>query len=216
MRQVLMLHTTSTSTNRTIAFSSISMVVHKVGNGYRRTTTAGTWPGRSNEQSDYTKYQEEIRTTKCKCLEELPRVPWAYQTTTKSSKGETPFCLVYGAEALISVEVGEPTLRYFQASEGTQNEVMLVNLELLDERKDLEHIRMAAQNQRVERYYNRRANLCYFKVGDLVLRKVTQNTRELNVGKLGPTWEGRYRVSTITEKGSYELENQDEEKLPRN
>ncbi|XP_070049310.1 uncharacterized protein [Nicotiana tomentosiformis] len=107
--------------------------------------------------------------------------------TTKSSTGKTPFSLVYGAEALIPVEIGEPTLRYFQASEEANNEVMFINLKLLDERRNLAHIRMAAQKQRMERYYNRRDNLRYFKVGDLVLRKVTQNTRELNAGKLGPT-----------------------------
>ncbi|XP_070054232.1 uncharacterized protein [Nicotiana tomentosiformis] len=135
----------------------------------------------------------------------------------KSSTGETFFSLVYGAEeALIPVEVGDPTLRYFRANEEINNEAMLVNLELLDECRDLVHIRMATQKERIERYYNRRANLCYFKVGDLVLRKVTQNTRERNKGKLGPTWEVLYQVSAITGKGSYELENQDGEKLPNN
>ncbi|XP_070042953.1 uncharacterized protein [Nicotiana tomentosiformis] len=134
----------------------------------------------------------------------------------KSSMGETPFSLVYVAEALIPVEVGEPTLRYLQLSKEANNEAMLFNLELLDDPMDLAHIRMAAHTQRMERYYNRRANLCYFKVGDLVLRKVTQNTQELSAGKLGPTWEGLYRVLAVTGKSSYELENQSGEKLLRN
>ncbi|XP_070036358.1 uncharacterized protein [Nicotiana tomentosiformis] len=134
----------------------------------------------------------------------------------KSSTGETPFPLVYGAEALIPVEVGETTLRYFQANEESNNEAMLINLEPIEERRDLAHVRMEAQKQRMERYYNRRANLRYFKVGDLVLRKVTQNTRELNADKLGLTWEGPYRVSAITGKGSYKLENRNREKLPNN
>ncbi|XP_070050881.1 uncharacterized protein [Nicotiana tomentosiformis] len=43
---------------------------------------------------------------------------------------------MYGAEALILVEVGEPTLRYFQADKESNNEAMLINLELLEERKD--------------------------------------------------------------------------------
>ncbi|XP_019236313.1 PREDICTED: uncharacterized protein LOC109216599 [Nicotiana attenuata] len=38
------------------------------------------------------------------------------------------------------------------------------------------------------------------KVGDLVLRKVTQNTRKIHTGKLGPTWKGPYRVSAVTGK----------------
>ncbi|XP_070031881.1 uncharacterized protein [Nicotiana tomentosiformis] len=160
--------------------------------------------------------KKRLEAAKGRCLEELPGVLWAYQTMAKSSIGETPFSLVYGAEALILVEVGEPTLRYFQANEETNNEVMLINLELLDEHMDLAHIRTAAQKQRIERYYNRRANLRYFKVGNLALRKVTQNTRELNAGKVGPTWESPYLVSAVTGKGSYELENQEGEKLPSN
>ncbi|XP_070014398.1 uncharacterized protein [Nicotiana sylvestris] len=39
----------------------------------------------------------------------LPGVLWAYHTTTKTSTGETPFSLVYGVEALIPVEIGEPS-----------------------------------------------------------------------------------------------------------
>ncbi|XP_070032540.1 uncharacterized protein [Nicotiana tomentosiformis] len=125
-----------------------------------------------------------------------------------------PFSLVYDADALILVEVGEPTLHFSRTNEEANNEALLVKLDLLDECRDLAYVRMVAQKKSIERSYNRRANLCYFKVGDLVLRKMTQNTREVNAGKLGPTWEGPYRVSTITGKGSYELENQDGVKLP--
>ncbi|XP_070057509.1 uncharacterized protein [Nicotiana tomentosiformis] len=134
----------------------------------------------------------------------------------KLSTGETHFSLVYGAEALIPVEVGEPTLRFSQTDEEANNEALLVKLELLDERRNLALVRMVAQKQRMERYYNWSADLCYFKVEDLVLRKMTQNTREINVGKLGPTWESPYRVSIVTGKWSYELENQDGVKLPSN
>ncbi|XP_075101953.1 uncharacterized protein LOC142177371 [Nicotiana tabacum] len=134
----------------------------------------------------------------------------------KSSTGETPFSLVCGVEALIPVEVGEPFLRYSHTNEESNDEAMLINLELLDECRDLAHVRMAAQKQRMEQYYNRRANFRFSKIGDLVLRKVTQNTRELNAGKLGPTWKGPYRISAVTRKGSYKLENQNGDKLPSN
>ncbi|XP_070039387.1 uncharacterized protein [Nicotiana tomentosiformis] len=105
--------------------------------------------------------------------EEFFVVLWAYRTMAKSSTGETPFFLVCGVEALIPVEVGEPTLRYSQTNEESNNEAMLINLELLEGCRDLPHVRMVAHKQRMERYYNRRANFCFFKVGDLVLRKVT-------------------------------------------
>ncbi|XP_070009779.1 uncharacterized protein LOC142164564 [Nicotiana tabacum] len=92
--------------------------------------------------------------TKGKWPEGLPGVLWAYRTMAKSSTGETPISLVYEAEALIPVKVGEPTLRYFQADKEANNEPMLVKLELLDERRDLVHIRMETQKQRMEIYYN--------------------------------------------------------------
>ncbi|XP_070051124.1 uncharacterized protein [Nicotiana tomentosiformis] len=128
-----------------------------------------------------------LETAKGHWPKELPGVLWAYRTTAKSSTGETHFSLVYGVEALILVEIGEPTLSYLQADEESNNEAMLINLELLEEYRDLAHVRMAAQKQRMERYYNLRTNLRYFKMGDLALRKVTENTRELNAGKLAST-----------------------------
>ncbi|GAU32517.1 hypothetical protein TSUD_317240 [Trifolium subterraneum] len=44
-------------------------------------------------------------------VEELPHVLWAYRTTPHSTTGETPFRLAYGTEAVISVEIGEPSRR---------------------------------------------------------------------------------------------------------
>ncbi|KAL0403772.1 UNVERIFIED_CONTAM: protein putative RECOMBINATION INITIATION DEFECT 1 [Sesamum radiatum] len=44
-------------------------------------------------------------------IEELLGVLWANQTTPRLSTGETPFCLVYGTEAIIPAEIGEETQR---------------------------------------------------------------------------------------------------------
>jgi len=53
-----------------------------------------------------------------------------------------------------------------------------------------------------------------FSVGDLVLRKVIGNTRDVNAGKLAPTWEGPYRVTAIASVEAYYLEDLDERQLP--
>nr|XP_033512095.1 uncharacterized protein LOC117276815 [Nicotiana tomentosiformis] len=63
--------------------------------------------------------KKRLEESKGKWLEVLPGVIWAYRTTTKTSTGENPFSLVNGAEALIPVEIGEPStrkanLRYFK------------------------------------------------------------------------------------------------------
>jgi len=160
--------------------------------------------------------KKRLEAAKGRWPEELAGVLWAYRIIVKSSTGETLFYVVYGAEALIPVEMEEPTLRYSQANEESNSEAMLINLELLEERRDLAHVRMEAQKQKMERCYSQTTNLRYSKVGNLVLRKVTENTRELNADKLASTWEGPYRVSAITSKWSYELENHNGGKLPSN
>ncbi|XP_070026186.1 uncharacterized protein [Nicotiana sylvestris] len=62
----------------------------------------------------------------------------------EESKGETPFSLVYGAEALIPIEIGEPSTRFTQATEESNDEEMRVNLDLLEGRREAALIRMAA------------------------------------------------------------------------
>jgi len=48
---------------------------------------------------------------KGKWSEELFEVLWAYRCTPQSATNESPFNLVYGIEAMILVEIGEPSLR---------------------------------------------------------------------------------------------------------
>ncbi|KAK3032431.1 hypothetical protein RJ639_037158 [Escallonia herrerae] len=44
-------------------------------------------------------------------VDELPKILWAYNTTSWTSTGETHFSLSFGTEALILVEIGLPSLR---------------------------------------------------------------------------------------------------------
>ncbi|XP_073300266.1 uncharacterized protein [Primulina huaijiensis] len=44
-------------------------------------------------------------------VEKLPSVLWAYRTTPRTSTRETPYSLVYGSEAVLSVEIGQPSAR---------------------------------------------------------------------------------------------------------
>lgn len=43
--------------------------------------------------------------------EESPYVLWSYNTTPKTTMGETPFVLTYGCEAMVHVELGEGSFR---------------------------------------------------------------------------------------------------------
>ncbi|GKD24297.1 reverse transcriptase domain-containing protein [Tanacetum coccineum] len=57
-------------------------------------------------------------------LEEVSHVLWAHRTMIKSSNGETPFSLTYGAEAVIPVEIGMPTLRTAEVNMIKNNEAL--------------------------------------------------------------------------------------------
>nr|GEY00449.1 reverse transcriptase domain-containing protein [Tanacetum cinerariifolium] len=66
-------------------------------------------------------------------IEELPHVLWVHRTMIKSSNGDTPFLLTYGMEAVISAEIGMPTLRIVEVDLVGNNEALEINLDLLEE-----------------------------------------------------------------------------------
>ena len=45
--------------------------------------------------------------------------------------------------------------------------------------------------------------------GDLILRKVVDNTRNPSWGKLGPNWEGPYHVTSIAGISAFRLKDLD-------
>uniref|UniRef100_A0A803LM13 Uncharacterized protein n=1 Tax=Chenopodium quinoa TaxID=63459 RepID=A0A803LM13_CHEQI len=55
------------------------------------------------------------------------------------------------------------------------------DLDTVEERRDLAYIRMAIYQQMVARSFNKNFKAKMFKVEDWILRKVFQNTQELNV-----------------------------------
>ena len=74
---------------------------------------------------------------------------------------------------------------------------------------------MTKYQQKMAEYYNKRVKLRRFDIRDLVLRKVTPTTKDSVQGKLGPTWEGPYRVVHYSRQGSYHLETLDGQRLQR-
>ena len=90
--------------------------------------------------------------------EELMEVLCAYKCTPQSATNEYLFSLVYGIDAMIPVEIGEPSLRreLYDLVQNHQN--MSTHLDLLPELREKTQIRNLATKQRATRKYN--ANLC--------------------------------------------------------
>uniref|UniRef100_A0A2N9G648 Uncharacterized protein n=1 Tax=Fagus sylvatica TaxID=28930 RepID=A0A2N9G648_FAGSY len=146
--------------------------------------------------------------------EELPNILWAYRTTVRTPTGETPFRLTYGTKAVIPVEIGLTTWRTNNYDEVTNDDQLRSNLDFVDEVRDQAEARTRIYQQRMARYYDRRVKHREFKIGDLVLRKVTLATKDPTQGKLGPTWEGPYRVVKFHRRGTYHLKKLDGDALP--
>ncbi len=103
---------------------------------------------------------------------ELPNVLWSIRTTAKNSTGQSPFMLVYGAEAVLPIEMYEPTLRVMLYDENANWERMKATLDILPEIRGNALLRQQIYKLRMTRAYNQRVNHRPLQVGDLVLRKM--------------------------------------------
>ena len=52
-----------------------------------------------------------------------------------------------------------------------------------------------------------------FQVDNWVLHKVFQNTKEGDVGKLEPNWEGLYKITKLLGNGAFKLQASDEQNI---
>ena len=110
-------------------------------------------------------------------------------------------------EAVAPVEVGlkSPRVEF----ENTDEEILHLNLDLLEEKRE-QVLNRAKDNQRkTAKYYDRRAWSRSFKPGDVVLKKLLPARKDPTHGKLGLNWEGTYVVSRIVRHGNYELQTEE-------
>ena len=154
--------------------------------------------------------KKRLDEAKGKWVEELPHVLWTYRTTPRRSTRETPFSMMYGAKVVIPLETRFPTLRTSTFSVDSNDGLLEKSLDLIDERRENAMVRLAYYQHKLKRGYDVNVKLRPLSVGDLVLRKVLGTTKNPAWGKLGPNWEGPYRITFVTGIGAYYLEDLDE------
>ena len=121
---------------------------------------------------------------------------WAYRTNPHTATGETLFSLSYGIEAVIPAEIEVPSQRRRICPEDTElNEELLIHqLVMIEEQREKAAIRVQKYQQAATLYNYSNVRNRAFSIGDLVLRKVFDGTKEPGAGKLGTKWEGPYKV----------------------
>nr|GEU82006.1 reverse transcriptase domain-containing protein [Tanacetum cinerariifolium] len=141
-------------------------------------------------------------------VEELPHVFWAHRTMVKSSHDDTPFSLTYGTEAVIPAEIGMPTYRTTAVDVVNNDEELRLNLDLLEERRELAAMSEAKSKSKMMKYYNSRVRGVAFNPGDFVYSS-NDDSHAVAGGKLGPKWEGPYEVTNALGNGAYKLRSTD-------
>ena len=103
--------------------------------------------------------------------------------------------------------------RMMMYQEKDNEELLRLSLNLIDEvRMDAKHKTTRYKNL-MARQHDAMVKPKRFNIGDLVLKRVSLATKNLAHGKLGPNWEGPYKVINCKRKGSYYLETLDGRKL---
>lgn len=82
--------------------------------------------------------------------------------------------MTYGTEAVIPVEVGEPSFRTTQFGSQTNDQGLALNLDLVETKRDEAAMKIKANQAAAAQSFNPRVRIQRFEVGDLVLKKVTQ------------------------------------------
>ena len=123
--------------------------------------------------------------------------------------------MTYGAEVVISLEANFPTLRTNSFTPSDNDELLGESLDLIEERRERATIHLAYYHQKLKQGYDINIKLRSLAPGDLVLRKVVGTVKDPSWGKLGPNWEGSFRITSVAGIGAYYLEDLDEKSVPR-
>lgn len=83
-------------------------------------------------------------------VEELPSILWAYRTTPRSTNMETLYNLVFGAEAIVPGEIRGQSLRICHFSPATNDELLRIDLNFIEEVREVALNRVKRYQQRVQ------------------------------------------------------------------
>ena len=123
--------------------------------------------------------------------------------------------MTYGVEVVILLETSFPTTRTSLFDPKDNDEQLTRNLHLIEEKRENAMVQLAYYQQKLKQSYDANVKLRPFAPGDLVLLKVVGAAKNPAWGKLGPNWEGPYRITSKAGIGAYFLEDLDEYVVPR-
>ena len=122
--------------------------------------------------------------------------------------------MTYGAKAIIPLETGFPTIRTSSFNPKDNDEQLTRSLDLIEEKRENAMVQLAYYQQKLKQSYDVNVKLRPLAPGDLVLRKVVGAAKNPACGKLGPNWEGPYRITSKVGIDAYFFKDLDEHVIP--
>ena len=135
--------------------------------------------------------------------EKLPLALWAYRISFRTSRGATPYSLVYGMEVVLPVETEMGSFRVAleqQIFEIEWAQAIFDQLNLLDEKRLRAANHVQAYQRKMTHAFRKRVNPRPLHNGDLVLRILRGLVRDPK-GKSKPSWSGPYVIRELTLEG---------------
>jgi hypothetical protein len=102
---------------------------------------------------------------------ELPSVLWVLRTNVNRATRDTPFHLVYGADAVLPPEIYLESARVAHFNEEDQTEVRELDSNLLEEKCNTALAIVRKYQESLKCYYNKSVVPRELEIGDLVLKK---------------------------------------------
>jgi hypothetical protein len=138
-------------------------------------------------------------------------VLWALRTNVNRVTRDTPFNLIYGAEAVLPPEIYLGSARVAHFNTEDQTEARELDSDLLEERYNTTLTNVQKYQGSLKRYYNKSVVPRELNVGDLVL-KMDIRTRDKH--KFSSPWKGPFIIIDEVAPGAYVLAEVDGGMLP--
>jgi hypothetical protein len=141
----------------------------------------------------------------------LPSVLWAIPTIVNRATRDTPFNLVYGADAVLQPKIYLESIRVARFDSEHQVEARELDSILLEERRNMTLINVQKYQESLKEYYNKSVVQRELNIRDLVLKKDI-HTRDKH--KFLSPWESPFIIVDVAAPGAYVLSEVDGAMLP--
>jgi hypothetical protein len=159
--------------------------------------------------SDHTKHWHRI----------LSEPLWAHRISKHRATKVSPFELVYGQEAVLSVEISLNVVRFAKQNDLTIGDYYNSVMDNIDEVIDKRVTALGEIEKNkimVAKAYNKKVKAKSFQVRDLVWKTVLPlRSKHRKFGKWSSSWEGPYKVTQVMSGNAYLLQTLQGKDFPK-